>query len=246
MVALFRDKRKRPTKYRRLVAYLVCIFVYLVLVVCRVDARVKTECLLSSRSDVFCGISPSCRGGSIAVEEDSITLEAQDDDDDDIADAYTILAKAIQSRFRTDDSDANSLDIQSLVGAFRLLSSSHKAFKGLDGAAHEAYQRIRASDEVDLAVTGRAKRSASRTAAVALGLWSCELCELIAYPSRFESPLEGQEILLNMTNYTSLGNSSVDVLVMYDASYQGGAGIRHGSIEDLLDDKQNMASRVVY
>lgn len=189
------------------------------------------------------GVTSIFRGGSSTTMDEDITNEDEEDETGTV-DVYTMLAKAIQSRFRADDDDAIEPDVERLVKAFRLLSSSHKAFKGLDGAAHEAYQRTRSTDEVDLTVSGRAKRSASRTSAVALGFGACELCELITYPERidftsYNGTLYGREVVSNMTNVSTLGKSAVNVLVLYDSSYRGGAGIRYGSIEDLTDDQEN-------
>jgi hypothetical protein len=42
-----------------------------------------------------------------------------------------------------------------------------------------------------------------------------------------------------MTNVATIGKSSVNVLVLYEASYRGGAGIRYGSIEDLTDSQES-------
>jgi hypothetical protein len=184
------------------------------------------------RRGLFC----SFRGGSTAAISDIMDedLFEEGEEEEYGSDAYEMLAKAILSRFRSDD-DAD-IDVPTLVRAFRVLSSSHKAFKGLDGAAHEAYQRTLATDEVDLSVTGRAKRSAARTAAVADGLGACELCELVSYPVPFElttvnGTLEGRHILLNQTGVCVIGKLSVDVLVLFEPSYRGGAGRRHGDID---------------
>ena len=197
----------------------------------------------SARSVNRHGLFKTFRGGStFAVSNilDEDILEEGEDEEKD-ADAYAMLAKAILSRFRSDD-NGNDVDVPTLVRAFRLLSSSHKAFKGLDGAAHEAYQRTHATDEVDLSVTGRAKRSATRTAVVAHGLGACELCELIAYPEHFDltssnGTLEGRQVLLNQTGVCTVGKSNINLLVLFEPLYQGGAGIRHGNIQGLVQEK---------
>jgi hypothetical protein len=196
-----------------------------------------------TRSDNRLGHLVSFRGGSTATFSDNIDedLIEEGDEEEDSSDAYDMLAKAILSRFRSDDD--NEVDVPTLIRAFRVLSSSHKAFKGLDGAAHEAYQRTHATDAVDLSVSGRAKRSAARTAAVAHGLGACELCELVTYPERFDlttvnGTLEGRQILLNQTEVFAIGKLSVDVLVLFEPSYQGGAGLRHGDIDGLTQSQK--------
>ena len=218
-------------------------FVTLSFDVLRCDAKWTAFQHPFASSPAAWGVVQPFRGGSTNMIDDVRSEEDEDEDEVGTADAYTMLAKAIQSRFRANDESDIEPDVETIVKAFRLMSSSHKAFKGLDGAAHEAYQRTRSTDEVDLTVSGRAKRSASRTVAVALGLGACELCELMTYPERidftsYNGTLEGREVLLNMTDVATLGKSSVNVLVLYEPSYKGGAGIRYGSIDDISTEEQ--------
>jgi hypothetical protein len=107
---------------------------------------------------------------------------------DSALDGYSLLAYAVQEHFQTvvnNDIDGTSAStapsIAGLVRAFKSLSAAQKTFKGLDGAAYEAYQRTQEVNEVDLSVAGRALRSAARLNAVAHGLGACELCELVRY-----------------------------------------------------------------
>lgn len=177
-------------------------------------------------------------------EEEESAAAAEEED------SYTLLAKAVRSRLKSnDDDDDGSLlllpELNKMVAAFKSLSSAQKAFKGLDGAAHEAYQRTHTSDEVDLSVSGRAKRSAARTGAAADGLGACELCELLEHPERFDlasaanGTLVGRQVLLNVTNVAQLGNySNVTLLVLYEPLYRGGAGEKHGGIADLTAEDQ--------
>ena len=91
-----------------------------------------------------------------------------------------------------------------------MMSSTQKAFKGLDGAAHEAYQRTHSTssgggdgggksgggEEVDdrmIKVSGRARRSLARAGATADGLGACELCELLEFPERFRGSREDDQ-----------------------------------------------------
>ena len=136
------------------------------------------------------------RGGA------TVQLRGDDNDDDNDNeaaihidhddDAYTRLAHAVQSRLTAmahNNGNKNNVnyDIPAIVQAFQSLSSSQQAFKGLDGAAHEAYQRTHGSgvaknDNALLSVQGRARRSAARASAVANALGACELCELLLLP----------------------------------------------------------------
>jgi hypothetical protein len=64
------------------------------------------------------GVTSIFRGGSSITMDEYITNE-EEDDETGTADAYTMLAKAIQSRFRADDDDAVEPDVERLVKAFR-------------------------------------------------------------------------------------------------------------------------------
>ena len=172
----------------------------------------------------------TCRGGATRTEDPSNEV-------------YSLLARAVQSRL-VNENDGSTPELSTIVKAFKSLASAQKAFKGLDGAAHEAYQRTHTSDEVDLSVQGRARRSAARASAAANALGACELCELIDQPELFDlqSPngtLAGRQVLLNVTDAAKIGDSNVSVLVLYEPSYQGGAGIHHGGIEDMTDEHQH-------
>jgi hypothetical protein len=111
-------------------------------------------------------------------------------------DHYYKLARAIQEKLKSDENQLTP-DLNSIVEAFISLESSQQAFKGLDGVAHEAYQRTiggkqvkatsasRQSKESDItSVLGRARRSIARISAVAEGLLTCEFCDLIEMPER--------------------------------------------------------------
>jgi hypothetical protein len=154
-----------------------------------------------------------------------------------------MLARAI--RHRLDEND--SLDQSRIISALRSLSGAQKTFKGLDGAAHEAYRKTH-DDNVDLNVAGRASRAAARTGAVANALASCELCELAEFPERFDfesnnGTLATRTVLLNQTAATKIGDANVSLLVLYEAHYGGGSGIHHCSIEDLTNVRKFKKSK---
>lgn len=183
----------------------------------------------------------TARGWDVAWRGGAITRISESSSEEEAA--FRELAKAVRSHLKS-ELDGTLPDVSKIVSAFKSLASSQKAFKGLDGAAHEAYQRTHTTDEVDISVTGRAKRSAARTGAAADGLGACELCELIEYPERFDmqqsinGTLIGRQILLNVTNAAQLGNANVSLLVLYEPLYEGGSGVKHGGIEDLNDDQR--------
>ena len=152
------------------------------------------------------------------------------------AEAYELLAKAVRKKLKSPD-DGSYPDPSKLVKVFKSLASTQKAFKGLDGAAHEAYQRTHSVDDVKLTVSGRARRSADRAEATANGLGACELCELIEYPELLdlESPngtLASRQVALNASSIVSLDGMDVDVLVLYEPTYEGGSGVHHSGIDD--------------
>lgn len=152
-------------------------------------------------------------------------------------DSYTTLAKAIRSKLK-DEGSGDTPDVERIVKAFKTLSSAQKAFKGLDGAAHEAYQRTHSAEDVDIAVTGRARRSALRAGATAVALEACELCELVESPEHFNltSPdgilCNDREIMLNATVNIPESDTNISFLVIYEPCYAGGAGVDHGGLDD--------------
>ena len=153
-------------------------------------------------------------------------------------DSYGLLARAIQSRL-SDDDVGSPPEIARIVKALKSLSATQKTFKGLDGAAHEAYQRTHAPTDVQLGVAGRATRSAARAGATAKALGACELCELVVNPQDVVSQqtfssngtLVDREVLLNLTDVAKVGGSPVSCLVLYEPSFDGPCGRYYGSIE---------------
>jgi hypothetical protein len=185
---------------------------------------------------------------------------SHDEDAESQEDPFVALARALRRELEQGEGNEGrsaSVSVDRIVDAFRLLSSAQRAFKGLDGAAHEAYQRTHSASTTSLSadadpsdlvsVTGRASRSAARASAVADGLGACELCELIEFPhlcnnDDSNSTLAGRHVLVNETNVISMGTIrgidgdeehelKLSVIVLYEPDYQGGAGVEHGGIE---------------
>lgn len=195
------------------------------------------------------------------------------------SDPYALLALAILPRLGDDDDGDSSSsprpmmpDLTEVTRALRSLSTAQKAFKGLDGAAHEAYglskgsSALRNVDEGSgTKVTGRAFRSAARAGCTADGLFALELCELLERPYVLETgvnkdeddpegetkgdkegTLWGREVLLNTT--IDVGEDEkeeivgerlpLSILVLYEEEYDGGAGLDHGGIDDLLREQR--------
>lgn len=174
-------------------------------------------------------IATSWRGGASKKQRRSRQNE----------DPFVSVARAIQDRLGSEMEEPVPPKIGDIVDAFKVLASSQQTFKGFDGAAHEAYQRTHAGDDVDLKVRGRARRSAARAAATADGLGACELCELLEIPlsesASVNGTLVGRQVLLNWTATESsilLDGTKVPVVVLFEPIYTGGAGILHGGIED--------------
>ena len=71
-------------------------------------------------------------------------------------------------------------------------------------------------------------------------LFAAELCELSERPDLLSSAagnenstLMGRQIVMNATSVVLTKDANVTVLVLYELSYKGGAGLDHGGIEDL-------------
>jgi hypothetical protein len=120
------------------------------------------------------------------------------------------------------------------------MAAAQQTFKGLDGAAHETYQRTRGGDEIDTSISGRAQRSAARLAATAEAFLACELVEMVESPEVVcDESLHGRTVILNETATDSkikLGKSSkLSILLLHEPDYDGGAGLEHGNILSLAD-----------
>jgi len=167
---------------------------------------------------------------------------------------YQQLARIVHKKLDDDDDDDDPApSISKLAKTLSTLASNQQTFKGLDGAAHEAYQRTHSGDDVhDVSVSGRAQRSAARLAAVAEALYACELVEVAEQPelcwkeSGSNEMLRQKEVILNTTlggthtkksgKYSGEENNdlSLSVLVVYEPYYNGGIGLEHGSIQSLI------------
>jgi len=99
---------------------------------------------------------------------------------------YGGLARALMPRLASEgqgDAGGGAVGVveEKVSQALERLSKSQQALKGLDGAAHEAYQRTKAPSSVDsTSVAGRAARSAARTGCTADALLAAELCDLFS------------------------------------------------------------------
>jgi hypothetical protein len=159
------------------------------------------------------------------------------------------LAQALLPYLEQEEEDCTAVDV---ADALKSLAVSQQTLKGLDGVAHEAYQRTHTKPDISLHVSGRAMRTVLRTQAVAVGLGACELCELVncednngeekggRIPMKGSSNLKkylngtliDKEILFHNVITTKFKEQSLDVsvLVLYQPNYQGGAGVEHGHV----------------
>lgn len=175
--------------------------------------------------------SLSCRGGA-----------AQNKKTEPKASVFHPLAQALLP-YLSQDLDA-TLTTDDVTSALQALASSQQTFKGLDGMAHEAYQRTHTGEDISLHVSGRALRTVARTTAVALGLGACELCELVsvneennddeALLQRYRNgTLADKQVLLRETitgRYHKKTSLNVTLLVLHQPDYRGGAGVEHGNL----------------
>lgn len=151
---------------------------------------------------------------------------------------FAPLSKALLP-YLSNDKDP-TLSTTDIVEALESLASSQQTFKGLDGMAHEAYQRTHGTEDISLHVSGRALRTVARTQAVALGLGACELCEFLLLSGQegndnnVDDPslLADKQVLYNDTITVQYQKQSlnVTVMVLYQPEYRGGAGMEHGSL----------------
>jgi hypothetical protein len=93
-----------------------------------------------------------------------------------------------------------------------------------------------------LKVAGRMSRNAARIGCVASALFAAELCEFGSGVDNNDSnnndddgtlaSWTGREVILNTT--ISSDDLIISVLILYERGYDGGAGVDHGSVDDLL------------
>ncbi len=165
------------------------------------------------------------RGGAVAKTTTSETNEA-----------YHLLATALQSRLKSKTDELP--DTQEIVTALQSLAAAQKTFKGLDGAAHEAYQRTQQQQKID-SVSGRARRSAARLGATADGLAACELCDMALH----NHGTARHQVLLNTTIHSQ--GIPMRILVLDEPNYNGGAGVDHGGLnEDTIPPQRRSKGRI--
>ena len=174
------------------------------------------------------------------------------DDGSSTSSSYELLATVVQDKFSSSDDQSESIpSTTKLAKTLSKLASSQQTFKGLDGAAHEAYRRTHTTsgDIIDTSVCGRAQRSAQRLAAVAEGLYACELIEIVERPQiitqqQYNETFREKKIILNLTTTTieddntevqqssnvTLAGRPMSILVIYEPMYDGGAGLDHGTL----------------
>jgi hypothetical protein len=162
---------------------------------------------------------------------------------------YSTLANAIRTKFE------GPPDLKKLERALGSLSSAQQTLKGLDGIAHEAYQRTHRNTGDVSGASGRAKRSAARAGSTADALLAAELCELIDKPDVFEDELAdpdnvngtlaGRELVAHVKQLKLDRRSNISWMVLYEPMYSGGAGLNHGGIEDLANGGRSKRGRML-
>ena len=94
-----------------------------------------------------------------------------------------------------------------------------------------------------LKVAGRMSRNAARVGCVANALFAAELCEFGSVLDHNDgsnnndddgtlASWTGREVILNTTIHAD--DLFISVLILYERGYDGGAGVNHGSLDDLL------------
>ena len=150
---------------------------------------------------------------------------------------YRLLATVLQEKLSETSEYGEAPTVAELTKTLSKLASNQQTFKGLDGVAHEAYQRTHSGDDVtDISVSGRAQRSAARLAAVAEALYACELVEIAEQPGLSLSNEDNEkQVLLNVTlgDENSEKDLSLSVVVIYEPDYSGGMGLEHGTLLSL-------------
>lgn len=175
----------------------------------------------------------------------------------------TALRPSILNEIKKQQKGTNEeqLTIKSISSSLRTLSKSQGALKKIDGASHQLYQRSHdtkvsaSSKKGGSAVAGRAARSAARTGCCADALFACELLDffkiyrsiLLSSENSGGEIMENEEFTLSQNGGREIiwqGQLSSDeedivplnVMILYEKNYVGGAGIKHGGIDSILSD----------
>ena len=177
---------------------------------------------------------------------------------------YRLLATLIEEKLSQKNDDEQfrrgSEEPPTILELTKIISSlahNQQTFKGLDGMAHEAYQRTHSGDDVtDTSVSGRAQRSAARLAAVSEALYACELVEIAEHPELTlrdgddeNGILRDKEIILNVTlgdengmldgDFRTQSDFLLSVIVIFEPHYTGGIGLEHGNLVSLTQSSSN-------
>ena len=105
------------------------------------------------------------------------------------------------------------------------------------------YDGKKTKSKVDSAtkVSGRLTRNAERAGCIADSLLACELCEIVDYTYDEligeHGTLRERKVIYNETHFNVKDRNlkPLSVLVIHEPDYNGGAGLGHGGIDDLLD-----------
>ena len=139
--------------------------------------------------------------------------------------------------------------------AHEMYQRTHKSSTSLDEDSDDDEEEGEGDGKVGgLKVKGRMSRNAARVGCLADALFAAELCELInVAPPAIDASNDddadnkddtlygddstladwtGRKVVLNTTIHSD--DLSISVLVIYESDYNGGAGIRHGGVDDLL------------
>lgn len=141
--------------------------------------------------------------------------------------------------------------------AHEMYQRTHKSSTSLDDDSDDEDEEGEVDGKVGgLKVKGRMSRNAARVGCLADALFGAELCELInTAPPNIDASINdddtvnkddcvlysedstlaewtGRKVVLNTT--INSDDLSISVLVIYESDYNGGTGITHGGVDDLL------------
>ena len=160
---------------------------------------------------------------------------------------YKNLAQYLSKTITTDE----TYPIPKIQSTLSTLSKSQSTLKSIDGASHEFYQR--SHSKTLKGSSGRVDRSAGRVGCCADSLFGCELLDWMdaSYQGGdanndaldVVTDNEDQSILddgtLDLHDRQIILNSTIDdplqmqIIVLYEEDYSGGAGMNHGGIDGL-------------
>ena len=167
-----------------------------------------------------------------------------------IPNPYKNLAQYLSKTIKSDGNNEHDFPTSKIQSTLSALSKAQSTLKSIDGASHEFYQRSH-SNTIE-GSSGRVERSAGRVGCCADALFACELLDWmdmgieghLAAETESDQKDSNEEFnedygTLDLYDRKVVLKTTIDtpipmqIIVLYEEDYAGGAGMNHGGIDGL-------------